>query len=175
MVLATLTCSCIVEGILPNRKAFLLALQPCHLILVPFCNLGFKPQFLTKTKTSRPGTGTLSLGKWVLKCSRCIILNLIFSFSPGRKFEEEQRKAFQNETLVPESSMHFAGTRRIYSYPMAIDLVGKWRKGGTNWQLHFALRPRKIEPRKIPRIQACFFQCGKFVIRYHLHFAYIES
>jgi hypothetical protein len=54
-----------------------------------------------------------------------LILNLIFSFSPGRKFEEEQRKAFQNETLVPESSMHFAGTRRIYSYPMAIDLVGK--------------------------------------------------
>lgn len=78
MVLATLTCSCIVEGILPNRKAFLLALQPCHLILVPFCNLGFKPQFLTKTKTSRPGTGTLSLGKWVLKYSRCIIFIFFF-------------------------------------------------------------------------------------------------
>ncbi len=61
--------------------------------------------------------------------------------------------------------MQLSGSRWIYTYPVAVELAGKWRKVKPNWQFHFTLWAWQTEPREIPRIQTRFFQRGKWVCR----------
>ena len=136
---AMLTCLSIVDAMLSSQKPS----RSVQELRLRIYLIGLKKLSMRKTITLTHGIEAQSLVKYVVYCVYKQDNSKWFVIFLGGDFEEEYREAFQNATLIPQSSMRIARRRGVSAYPVANKLAGRWREIRTNRHFRFIVRTRE--------------------------------